>query len=95
MKLLYSALLVGCSHLCTYAQQISEFPCSISEDSYKVLIRKSFQNKHSNIKFSPRELKLSEICFIESIQDETEIVVQILDARHEIVIYPSNINDLD
>ena len=95
MKLLYSALLVGCSYFCTHAQQISENPCYISENSYKVLIRKSFQTSHSNLKFSPRALKLSEICFLESIQDEAEIVVHILDARHEVVVYPSNINDLD
>ena len=95
MKLLCSALFV--SSLCsfTFAQQIIENPCPLNEITFKVLIRKSFQANNPKLKFSPRSLKSSEICFLESIQDETEIVVHILDVRHEVVIYPSNISDTD
>ena len=95
MKLLCSALFVGCLCLCTRAQETIENPCSLNEITFKVLIRKSFQASNPKLKFSPRLLKSAEICFLESIQDETEIVVHILDARHEVVIYPSNINDTD
>ena len=95
MKLLYSALFLGCLCFCSYAQETIDGPCSPDDLSYKVLIRKSFQESHPNIKFSPRVLKSSELCFIQSIQTETEIVVHVLDARHEVIIYPSNINDIE
>lgn len=95
MKLLCSALFVGCLCLCTRAQETIENPCSLNVNTYKVLIRKSFQANNPKLKFSPRSLKSTEICFLESIQDETETVVHILDERHVVVIYPSNINDID
>ncbi len=95
MKLLYSALLVGCLCFCSYAQETIEGPCSLNDFSFKVLIRKSFQDSNPNLKFSPRELKSSEVCFVQSIQTETEIVVHVLDERHEVIIYPYNINEIE
>lgn len=95
MKLLCSALFVGCLCLCARAQETIENPCSLNEITFKVLIRKSFQASNPKLKFSPRSLKSTEMCFLESIQDETETVVHILDERHEVVVYPSNITDID
>ena len=86
---------MGCLCLCARAQETIENPCSLNEITFKVLIRKSFQASNPKLKFSPRSLKSTEMCFLESIQDETETVVHILDERHVVVIYPSNINDID
>ena len=95
MKLLFSALFVGFTFFCIHAQDNNPSPCSLDLNSYKVLVRKNFQINYPNLKFSTRLLKPSEICFIASIQDETEIVVHVLDARYEVVIYPSNTNGID
>ena len=95
MKLLYSALFLGCLWFGSYAQKTIDGPCSPVDLSYKVLIRKSFQDNNPDLKFSPRALKSSEVCFIKSIQTETEIVVHVLDERHEVIIYPYNINEIE
>ena len=95
MKLLCSALFVGCLFFCVHSQENFISPCSLDVNNYKVLVRKEFQTSYPNHKFSPRLLKPSEICFVQSIQDNTEVVVHVLDARYKVVIYPSNINEID
>ena len=95
MKLLYSALFLGCLCFGSYAQKTIDGPCSPVDLSYKVLIRKRFQDNNQDLKFSPRALKSSVVCFIISIQTETEIVVHVLDERHEVIIYPYNINEIE
>ena len=95
MKLLYLSLLVSCLCFCSYAQEAIVDTSYINDFSFKVIIRKSFQESNPNIKFSPRTLKSSEVFYIQSIQDESEIVVYVLDERHEVIIYPSNINDIE
>ena len=95
MKLLCSALFVGCLFFCVNSQKNTISPCSLDIHSYKVLVRKDFQISYPNLKFSPRLLKPSEICFVQSIQDNTEVVVHVLDARYKVVIYPFNTNEID
>ncbi|MBG39502.1 MAG: hypothetical protein CL857_06195 [Cryomorphaceae bacterium] len=95
MKLLYSLLFVSCSVFCAYSQHNLSIPCSLDESNYRVLVRKSFQVTQPNHKFSPRALKPEEICLVKSLQEPTNIVIYILDARHEVIVYPLNTDNLD
>ena len=95
MKLLYSLLFVSCNFFSVHSQHNGDAPCSLDESNFKVLIRKSFQITQPNHKFSPRALKPEEICLVKSLQEPVDIVIYILDSRHEVIVYPSNTENLD
>lgn len=92
MKLLFALILSGSLSFVSHTQKIVEYPSSLNDYSYKVCIRKSFQLSNPYLKFSPRALKSFEVCLLQSIQSETEIVIHVLDERHEVIVFPSNFN---
>ena len=88
MKLLCSLLFLSGSMFYIYAQEIPSDSCSLDNHSYKVRIRDHVLEGQRDLKFSARDLKQSEICLVLSLQGHNDTVVYILDARHEVVIYP-------
>ena len=95
MKLLCFLLILSGSMFYMYAQELPSDSCTLDIYSYKVRVRDHVLEGQRELKFSVRDLKQSEICLVLSLQDQNETVVYVLDARHEVVIYPFIQSNID